>query len=420
MDKRILHVDFNCFYASVECMKQPELRDHAVAVAGDPKKRHGIILAKNEIAKHYGVKTGEAIWQAEQKCPSLITVAPHFDDYMAMSKEGRRILGEYSPRIEPFGLDESWVDISNRSDGFLSAERIADEIRMRIKKELGITVSVGLADNKVFAKLGSDLKKPDAVTPLPPCQYAQRVWTLPVSELLFVGRATTAAMKEIGIETIGDLAFCDPELLRTHFGKWGITLYRFAKGEDDSPVRFSNEYVKPKSVGNGVTTPYDLCSQRDVKLTLMVLCESVAARLREQNVRARTVHIAVRDVGLSSFTRQRKLEHPTFLASELLAAAMKLFNENYNWQSPVRSITVASSDFVTDDAPVQITLWQQEERRIRQEELEHTVDDIRSRYGHHSLLRGTLLGDKRVGKMNPKEENIIFPVGYKPQKGGVS
>lgn len=409
MERKILHIDFNNFYSSVESLKNTELSEHPLAVAGDPQKRHGIILAKNEIAKRFGVRTGEPIWQAKQKCPALLTIAPHFNDYVRISEQGRKIIEEYSSRIEPFGLDESWVDISNIATGFLDAEHIANELRMRIKKELGISVSIGVADNKPFAKLGSDLKKPDAVTVLCPKDYRSRIWPLPVSNLLFIGRATELMLLDLGIETIGDLARSNLDLLKTQFGKWGVTLHIFANGADDSPVRFSQQPVAPKSIGNGVTTPYDLKNDTDVKLTLTMLCESVASRLRENCVRARTIHVSIRDVGLSSFTRQKKLEHPTYLASELLCAAMELFQANYNWEVPIRSLTVTTSDFIMEQTPTQITLWQEEEKRIRKEKLAHAVDDIRSRYGHHAVLRGSLLQDMSIGALSPKDEHIVFP-----------
>lgn len=416
MDSRILHVDFNNFYASVECLSRPELRNKPLAVAGDPERRHGIILAKNDIAKRYGVKTGEAIWQAKQKCPQLCTVAPHFSEYIQMSRLARQVLETYSNRLEPFGLDESWIDITDRTNsggffGFSQGERIANEIRMRIKRELGITVSVGLADNKPFAKLGSDYKKPDAVTVFSPDNYAKKVWPLPVEELLFVGKSTAAVLWSMGIATIGDLARADVNCLCSKLGKNGILLHRYANGEDNSPVHCQGYAAAPKSIGNGITTPYDMRNNSDIKLTMTMLSESVAARLREQKVRACTIHICVRDAALCSFTRQRKLKLPTFLANELLEQAMELFVSNYNWAKPVRSVTVSASELISQFKPTQIILGQDEDKRIRQEELAKTVDNIRSRFGHRSIIRGSLLKDERIAGVNPKDEHVIYPCG---------
>ncbi|MDO4564221.1 MAG: DNA polymerase IV [Clostridia bacterium] len=413
MERRILHVDFNGFYASVECMLNPDLAKFPLAVAGDPQKRHGIILAKNEAAKRCGVKTAEPIWQARQKCPKLITVAPHFDEYVRISERAREILDGYSMRVEPFGLDESWVDLTARTNNFQEAEQLANEIRIIIKRELKITVSVGVSFNKVFAKLGSDMKKPDAVTVIAPWNYKRLVWPLPASDLLFVGRATERKLERLGITTIGGIAQSRPEVLVSKLGKWGLKLHAFANGRDDAPVLYSGTKIPPKSVGNGVTTPFDLCNDEQVRLTLSMLCESVAARLREQGLRACTISIAVRDVGLFSFVRQKKLSEPSCLAGELLDAAMELFIKNYRWQIPVRSISVTASDFWDGSRPVQLELMTPEERRMRKERLEFAVDGIRARFGHHSILRCGLLRDRRIGDMNPKAEHTIFPVGYR-------
>ncbi len=413
MERRILHVDFNGFYASVECLLDPALRSHPVAVAGDPERRHGIILAKNELAKAYKVKTGEAIWQAKEKCPDLVVVKPHFEEYVKFSRLGRELYGEYSDRVEAFGLDENWIDLTGRAYSWEETYALAQEIRQRVKDELGITVSVGAADNKIFAKLGSDLKKPDAVTLITPASVERLVWTLPVGELLYVGPATQSKLLRCGIATIGDLARANVEFLRAKLGKGGVTLHVFANGQDVSEVAQSDWRADIKSVGNGVTAPRDLVDNEDVKLTLMMLCESVATRLREHGFRARTLQLGVRDTGLYSFVRQRKLEKPSCLAGELLPAAMGLFCRCYPWQTPVRSLTVSASELIPDNAPQQLSLFGEETERIRFEKAERTVDEIRSRFGYASVLRGRMLSDRRIGLMNPREEHTIHPVGYR-------
>lgn len=412
MERRILHVDFNSFYASVACCLHPELARHAVAVAGDPEARHGIILAKNELAKKFGVKTGEAIWQAKQKCPNLVTVAPEFAQYQDFSRRGKQIYTEYSDRVEGFGLDENWIDISGLAKNFQDATGIAEEIRARVHKELGITVSVGVAANKVFAKLGSDIKKPDAVTMISPENYRDVAWPLPVNELLYVGRATEGKLNRYGIKTIGELAITPAAFLKAQFGKCGLMLHAFANGQDVSPVMRIDDETPVKSVGNGVTTPRDLVNNEDVYLTVCMLAESVGARLRAQNMRARTIALSIRDTGLYSFTRQARLEKPTHITNEIAQAAMRLFTAYYAWQVPVRSLTVTACDLINEDTPVQLSLLGDETSRVRAETLDGAIDRIRNRYGHGAINRALFLKDPMLGCINPKEDHTIHPVGY--------
>lgn len=413
MGRRILHIDFNGFFASVECFFHPEIRPFPVAVTGDPEKRHGIVLAKNQLAKKFGVKTGEAIWEAKQKCPKLVCVPPHYDQYVRFSELGRELYHEYSDLIEPFGLDENWVDVTGRTHDFGEAIDLANEIRERVHAEIGITVSVGVADNKIFAKLGSDLKKPDAVSAVLPENYRDVAWRLPVGDLLMVGPATNRRLQQYGILTIGDLACTDPAFLQAQFGKAGTTLYRFANGQDSSPVLPYGFETPVKSVGNGITAPRDLVSNDDVRLTLLMLSESVSRRLREHGFRANVISLAVRDCGLFSFIRQKHLHAPTFLTDEILDAAMDLFTENYDWPRPVRSLTVSASGLWPIDRPLQLSLFGEEEHRKRLETAERAIDGIRNRFGYHAVLRGRLLTDRTIGAMNPREEHVSHPVGYR-------
>lgn len=260
--RSILHVDCNNFYASVECLYRPEIRDFPVAVAGDPEARHGIILAKNMMAKKLGVTTGEAIWEAKLKAPGLVLVPPDYKKYLRFSRMAREIYGEYTEQVESFGLDECWLDITGSLPMlYKDPVTIAHEIRQRVKEELGITVSVGVSFNKIFAKLGSDLKKPDAVTVIPYENFQEIVWPLPVGDLLYVGSATRRKLELVAVNTIGDLARYDRELLRWKLGKWGLILHDFANGLDTAPVRCIGEAEQIKSIGNGITchrggTPY--------------------------------------------------------------------------------------------------------------------------------------------------------------------
>lgn len=410
MSRRILHIDFNCFYASVECFLNPAIREIPVAVAGEPEKRHGIILAKNELAKKQGVKTGEAIWQAKQKCPGLLLVKPHYEQYIRFSRMGREIYNQYSDLVEGFGLDENWVDVTGVTGTFAEAVALGETIRERVKEELGITVSVGVADNKIFAKLGSDRKKPDGLTALPPQSYPELIWPLPVEELLFVGPATKEKLRRYGITTIGQMAAIDPAIVKGTLGKWGYMLHTFACGQDDSPVAPIGTKAPIKSIGNSVTAPRDLISNEDISLTFLMLAESVSARLREQGFRASTVQISVRDGEFASFTRQKKLREPTDLTEELHKYAMALFLESYDWQKgPIRSIGIAGAELVTAGARAQLSLLESEESRLRREQAERTVDSIRTRFGYGAILRCRMLSDTSLGLINPREEHIIFP-----------
>lgn len=411
-DRVILHSDLNNFYASVECLYRPELRDKPVAVGGDPELRHGIILAKNNLAKKYGIKTGEAIWQARQKCPGLIMLTPDYKKYLRFARLAREIYADYTNQIEPFGLDEAWLDVTGSTGIFGSGESIADEIRRRMLDELGITVSVGVSFNKIFAKLGSDMKKPDATTVITRENYKEKVWPLPVGELLYVGPATQRKLSVRGIRTIGALARLDPSYLRAWFGKWGNVLYAFANGEDASPVTVMGEEALIKSIGNSTTTPRNLENNEDVRKILYALCESVAMRLREHGLECRTVEIQVRDCELFSFVRQQKQPRPTALACTLHSAAMALFERSYLWSKPIRSIGVRAGELCPAGDSVQLSLNDDEEKIKRLERLECAMDGIRRRYGNLSIGRALLLADRSLGMINPKEDHVIFPVGY--------
>lgn len=409
-DRVILHSDCNGFYASVECLHNPQLRDKPVAVSGDAENRHGIILAKNEIAKKYKVKTGEAIWQAKQKCPELVTVPPHFELYKRFSKMARRIYSDYTDRIENFGLDEAWLDITNgiESDGY----KTALEIKNRIKEELGITVSIGVSFNKIFAKFGSDYKKPDAITCITRENFKDIVWNSPTGDLLYVGKATKNKLNRIGIYTIGGIANTSPDILRKLLGKWGDLIYGFANGFDSSPVAHMNDNTEVKSIGNSTTTPRDMESFDDVKVVMYVLCDSVCRRLREQGFMAKTVGISIRDNELNSFTRQCTLENYTCLTKDITQSAFSLFKRSYKMQRPLRSIGVSVTDFVQNNIPHQINFLQNEERLIQNETLDKTLDVLKKRFGNYIVQPAVLLNDRGLSSFNPKDDHIIHPVGY--------
>lgn len=407
-ERSILHVDCNKFYASVECLYRPEIRDKPVAVGGSAQTRHGIILTKNEIASKYGLTVGEPLWQARQKCPDLIIVPPNFPLYLRFSRLVRKIYEDYSEYIEPFGLDESWLDVTGNMQ---SGEEIAHEIRQRVKAELGITVSVGVSFNKIFAKLGSDYKKPDAVTVISRQNFKDIVFPLPCSDLLMVGRATTKKLNYYGIHTIGDLANADVDFLKGILGKNGETLKAYANGQDMSAVKHKDEARDVKSVGNSTTTPRDLVNNDDVKTVFRVLSESVAARLREQGLKGRTITISVRDAKLSSFTRQQKMKGHTDISTEILENAMELFANNYDWVNPIRSLGISVCDFDVDFCE-QFDLSGSIEKREKLEKIEITMDVLKKRFGNYCIQRACQLKDTDLSKFNPHDEHIIHPIGF--------
>ena len=327
MNRTILHSDCNCFYVSVELLHHPELRGKPVAVGGDPEARHGIVLTADYTAKRYGVKTGMALWQAKQVCPDITFLPPRMDLYLRFSRMAQEIYADYTDKREPYGIDESWLDVTDsatlKGDGF----HIAQEISSRMKKELGITVSVGVSFNKIFAKLGSDYKKPDAITTMYEDEFQRKAWCLPVSDLLYVGNATNKKLYSMGIRTIGDLAESDETLLVRKLGKMGSILWAFANGYDESPVKLENTSAPVKSVGNSTTTPRDMETDEDVKIVLYILAESVAARLRENGFRCRTVEISVRDKELFHMWLLRELLNNCIAHSEYTLGGRIYLNE---------------------------------------------------------------------------------------------
>ncbi len=396
----------NNFFASVECQHRPEIRDKAVVVGGDEELRHGIVLAKNYPAKATGIRTGEALWQARRKCPGLVVLPPNYPLYLRYAKFARSIYSDYTAQIEPFGLDEAWLDVGG-DDGVL----VADTIRARIRRELGVTASIGVSYNKIFAKLGSDIKKPDATTLISHENFRHVAWPLPVDELLYVGRATKRKLQRFGIYTIGELAASPAAFLHSVFGKVGDVLHTFANGLDDSPVMKVDEESLIKSIGNSTTTPRDLVCDEDVKVTIYVLCESVCARMREHGFLCRTVQISIRDNELFRFERQAKLPRPSHVSNEIASAAMDIFRKNYTWPRPVRTLGVRCTDLISSKEPLQLSIFGDETARQRLEALDTAVDSIRRRFGHFSIIRASVMADKPLS-INPKGDHIIHPVGF--------
>ena len=412
MARHILHVDQNCFYASVEMQRHPELRDKPLAVCGIPEERHGIVLTANYIAKPFGVKTGMAVWQARQRCPNLVILPPDMDEYIRFSRMAREIYEDYTDQIEPFGLDESWLDVTGSVGLFGDPMTIAREISGRIKFELGITASIGVSDNKITAKLGSDYKKPDAITRIEADNYKEIAYPLPVEDLLYVGPATSRKLRAIGISTIGRLAECPVDVLVRRLGKMGAVLHTFANGRDVSPVQKSDHIPNIKSVGNSATTPRDLETEADVKLMLYLLAESVCARMRELVSRCTVVEIYVRDTELNSICRQRKLQAPSCSSQELAETGLDIFRRNYRWDRPIRSIGLRGAGLVEAQGTVQLSFYAEDQKRDKWERIDAAVDHLRQRYGYMSVRRALMDSDPLLGHINVKDGHTVHPVGY--------
>ncbi len=410
--RTILHSDLNNFYASVECLRNPEIRDKPVVVVGSKEDRHGIVLAKNMIAKQAGVKTGDVYWEARQKCGNtLVEVQADFAEYLKVSKEVRKIYEDYTDRIEAYGIDECWLDVTASLYLFGSGVQIANAIRERVKKEIGITVSVGVSWNKIFAKLGSDMKKPDAVTEITEENYREVVWSLPVEDLLYVGHATKQKLNRIGVKTIGQLAQSDEGLLVRMLGKWGNYLHTFANGKDNSPVTTVDEEENIKSIGNSLTVYRDLKNEEDVRMVIHLLSDSVAARMREAGLtRARTVHLYARASDLSGYQKQGKLPRPCSNAIEISKKAFELFREVYPWQSYVRGLGVSVSDFCF--GAEQLDLFGSLEKDEKQRRLDAAVDKLRKKYGNNVIQSAIVYKDPKIRDMDVKGEHVIHPYSF--------
>lgn len=395
MDRVILHCDMNSFYASIELLDHPEYRNVPMAVSGDPASRHGIILAKNEPAKKYGIRTAETVWQAKRKCPNLVLLPPHREKYREYHQRINAIFLDYTELVEPFSIDESWLDVTGSRKLFGSGKEIADTIRRRVRDELGLTLSAGVSFNKIFAKMGSEYRKPDATTVISRENYQAVLWPLPVSDFFFVGKATASRLSGIGIETIGDLAEAEESVLIRLLGKQGSKLRQAARGEDETPVRRYDEKRQAKSVGNGVTFPRDLTEEDDILAAITSLSDTVSARLRKAGLRAGGVKVDIKDPSLVTISRQMKLDDPTDRAADIIRAAMDLIRGTVAPGSPIRLLTVTAIHLEEKNAPRQLNLFgaltsrapetagasgQAEDRTM-----EYTMDEIRRKFGRDAI-----------------------------------
>ena len=391
MGKIILHCDMNNFYASVECALNPELRKYPVAVCGDVEERHGIVLAKNIKAAAHKIKTGEAIWEAKQKCKNLVIVPPNFQEYMKFSKAAREIYSRYTSEIEPFGPDECWLDITGTAKNITEGERVAYRIKEEIKRELGVTVSVGVSFSKIFAKLGSDMKKPDAVTVIPEENYLDVIGDLPVSDILGVGPSTARKLRLYCVETISELAAFSKEMEKKLFGKCGEDLWYCANGMDCAKIISRDSETVDKTVGNGITLPKDLFENEDVWKTVLALSQEVGHRLMLNEKKAKDVSITVKDSAFVTNHWHCHLDGYTSSPYVIANAAFRLFENGYMWQKPVRAVTVRASNLALSDIPVQVSMFDNVKDENKRQLVSETVEKIRDRFGTDSIMNAVVL-----------------------------
>lgn len=403
--RTILHVDLNNFYASVEILVNPALKGKFVAVCGSVENRHGIVLAKSENAKQMGVKTGMTIKEAESLCPNIVFVEANHKRFLAYSKLVRNIYRDYTDKIESFGIDECWLDCTASLKMFGSGKFIADEIRRRVKEELGLTVSVGVSFNKVFAKLGSDLKKPDGTTVIDINNFKEKIWNLPASDLLYVGKSMITKLNKININTIGDLALTDREYLVKKFGKWGGVLHDYANGLDSSEVSYDGEEDEIKSVGNSMTTYRDIETVEDASMVFTILAESVSERLISYGVgKATSISIYMRDENLFSLTRQCALNEPSVLPQDFHKKALELFIKNRNRFVKYRTLGLSVKGF---EVVEQLNFYDQKyDEKLK---LNSQIDKIRHKYGSTSVIKGNLLADKKLMKTENEKTSLMHP-----------
>ena len=385
-DRVILHCDMNGFFASVELLSHPELRDRPMAVCGSPDKRHGIILAKNELAKKAGVVTAETVWQALKKCPDLQFVPPHMSKYKHYSRLINGIYQRFTDMVEPFSIDESWLDVTASQSLFGSGKVIADTIRETVKRELGLTLSAGVSFNKIFAKMGSEYKKPDATTLITRENYRQLLWPLPAREMFFVGKVTAKKLSASGINTIGDIALANPDVLEHMLGKQGRQLWEYTNGLDNSPVARSGEAEKIKSVGNGVTFTRDLLTEEDLITAVTSLSDTVAGRLRKYGMKACGVKVDIKDPYFKVISRQKQLFSPTNLAFDLSRAALEIIHASWKTGSPIRMLTITGINLTDEIFDEQLSLFSGDSKSRRKgEQVERTMDEVRKKYGSSSI-----------------------------------
>ncbi len=407
-DRVILHCDCNSFFASVETVLNPQYKNVPMAVCGSVEDRRGIVLAKNELAKAYNIQTAETVFSAKKKCPSLVIAEPHHKLYSEFSHRVNDIYKQYTDMVEPFGIDESWLDVTGSQKLFGSGFEIAKRISEEVKSKIGITLSIGVSFNKVFAKLGSDYKKPDAITVISRDNFRSIVYPLPVSSLLFVGKKTEAVLMRMGIRTIGELAECSAAILTEKLGKAGEMLHIYSTGADDSEVAPSAP-EDTKSVSNGITFRHDLHSLDEYRIGIEYLSEEVGKRLREKGLKCSTVQLTIKDEYLRSIQRQRPQNPSSDIGSEIAKSAFEILKSEWNIGKPIRMLTVSAANLVSANSlSEQISLFDQtnEQLRDKKRKSEKTIDKIRQKYGDDAIIKGAVIDTDLGIYTAPKKKNI--------------
>lgn len=411
-DRWIIHSDINHCYAQIEEMKYPKTRYVPMAVGGHEESRHGIILTKNALAKKYGVKTGESLREALKKCPELLIIHPHYDDYIYYTQKVKQIYREYTDQVESFGLDEAWIDLTHSLTLFHDPIKTAKTIQNRIYDELGLKVSMGVSYNKVFAKIGSDLHKDQGFDVITKDNYQDIIWPLPIEDLFYVGYRTAPKLRARGIGTIGDLAKLNLGYLRSFLGKQGELLWYFANGHDETEVMVGDSQSPIKSVGNGITAVRDMKDREDIKMVFQVLTESVATRLKQLGFKGDVISIGLRNTDLTGFSRQRKIDTATNIASEIMNVVMSLVDINCDFKAGYRAINVTVSHLRPDDGVEQLSLFLDQEERDKEKAIDIVMDKIRGKYGASKICRLVTMQDRELTGFDPLEDHVIHPVGY--------
>ena len=394
MDRVILHCDMNGFFASVELLDYPQLKDKPMAVCGSPENRHGIILAKNEIAKKYGVVTAETLWQARKKCPDLQVVPPHHDKYKHYSRMINDIYLRFTDMVEPFSVDESWLDVTASRQLFGTGREIADTIRQTVKKELGLTLSAGVSFNKIFAKMGSDYKKPDATTVITRENFMNILWPLDIREMFFVGKATADKLNEYGIRTIGELALADRQMVMAMLGRQGGVIHDYANGLDTTPVLRFDQLEKVKSIGNGTTFRRNLQEEKDIRTAVTGLSDTVAARLRSHKMKAFGVKVDIKDPDLKVISRQQQLDNPANITDIIAETAMSIIRKSWKIRDPIRMLTITAINLCDENQAQQLSLFADENVLAEKgEKVERAMDDIRKKFGTDAIKFGSVIGN---------------------------
>lgn len=412
LECNIFHIDINHCYAQIEEMQRPQLRNVPMAVGGHEESRHGIILAKNDLAKKYGISTGESLREAKKKCADLLIIPPNYDAYQYYTEEVKNIYRRYASEVESFGLDEAWMDVGREHLLYKDSFSLAHHIQKEVLREVGLTVSVGVSYNKVFAKLGSDMKKPYGFTVITREDFQKKVWPLPVEELLYVGPETKRKLNARAIYTIGALARYPREYLKKILGVAGEVIQDFAWGKDTSKVMQSESFSQIKSVGNAITMAHDVHSLKEIEPVLIILSESIASRLKGAGMEGNTVVVTIRSATLEWQIRQKKIDACTNLSEDIFLYAKSLLENTWDFQVPARAVGITLTGLRGCKGGHQFSLFESSDDYEKKEKIDRTVDMIRKRFGYQSIQKASTLIDPVLCDFNPKEDHTIHPVGY--------